>query len=266
MATHIQKFKDFECKYFWLVQERPTTICRITVRLKDESINHLTLPDHTEPDSETVHAEVVALRERKHEVIDLINRKFDPTNDSTIFDLVIRLNNSPCHDLECQTYIKNWIKEIYERMPGASFRLTLHFSNFYLEKGSTCPIDKVIRRQTRWFCSLMKLGVVVIICPIIVSKMVRRPYRKFVDYKSFKKSDEKLIGNFKTLLKGICRKRRKDGKKRFRMFKSPGFTSEYVFKSLNSFTAKPQYFTLYPHGMKHLCKLPAKYVLKRIYR
>ena len=262
MATYIQKFKDFECRYFWLIQEPPTTICRMTVRLEDECINHLTLSEGHGPDSETEHAEVVALREKKQKVIDLINRKYGPANDSAVFDLVIRLNNSPCHDLGCQTYIKDWIKDIYELMPGASFRLILHFSNFYLEKDSSCSIDRVIRRQTRWFCSLVKLGIVVIICPIIVSKMIQRPYRGFVNYKYFKKSGETLIENFKTLLKRIRRKRRKNGKI-FHIFKSSAFKSEYVFKSLNSFTSEPQYLSLYPNGKEHLSMLPTKYALKR---
>ena len=150
-------------------------------------------------------------------------------------------------------------------MPQAYFRFILYFSNFYLEKGSTCPIDKVIRRQTRWVCKLVKLGLVVILCPIIVYKMVPRPYRTDV-HKSryFKKSGEILIEHFKTLLKGICRKRRKNGNK-FGIFKSPGFKSNYVLKSLNSFTSKPQYFSLYPHGQKDVCMLPTKYALKRIF-
>ena len=264
MATYIQRFTDFECKYFWLIQEPPRTICRMTVRLEDESINHLTLPKHG-PDSETVHAEVVALREKKQEVIDLINQKYDPANDSAVFDLVIRLNNSPCHDLGCQTYIKDWIKDIYELIPGASFRLILHFSNFYLEKDSSSSIDRVIRRQTRWFCSLVNLGIVVIICPIIVHEMVRRPYHTFVDFKYFKKSGETLIDNFKTLLKRIRRKHR-NNEKTFSIFKSPGFKSDYVLRSLYSFTSKPQYFSLCPRRKKHLSMLPTKCALKRLWK
>ena len=261
MATYIQKFKDFECRYFWLVEE-PTTICMITVNLEDESINHLTFPEHTS-DSETVHAEVVALREKQKKVIDLINRKYDPSNSSAVFDLVIRLNNSPCHELGCQEYIKDWIEDIHERIPKASFRLILHFSNFYLEKDSACLIDRVIRRQARWLYSLVKLGIVVILCPIIVYKMVRRPYRTYVNFENFEKSGETLVDNFKTLLKVIRGKRRRK-RKRFSIFKSPGFESKYVFKSLNSFTSEPQYFSLCPRGKKHLRLLPIEYALKRI--
>ena len=265
MATYIQKFKDFECRYFWLVEE-PTTICRITVNLEDESINHLTFPEHTS-DSETVHAEVVALREKQKKVIDLINRKYDPSNSSAVFDLVIRLNNSPCHDLGCQEYIKDWIEDIHERIPKASFRLILHFSNFYLEKDSSCPIDRVIRRQARWLYSLVKLGIVVILCPIIVYKMVRRPYRTnlYKKHRYFKKTGKTLIQHFRTLLKGISNKlQRRKHKKKFRIFKSPGFKSNYIFKSLNSFTSEPQYFSLYPSCEKHLRVLPTEYALKRI--
>ena len=249
--SYIQRFTKFEMDYFWRTYPKPKTLCRIAIFLQDREIIH-----NLSPSGVGEHAEVEALKKIKLKLKTELRKDSTSNDESAVFDLVVRLNNSPCYDENCQKYIIEWIKEIQELIPKTSFRLILYFSNFYLEylDQPFSPIETVLENQVKWIVDLVKQGVVVIFCPIVVSEMVAKPfYTNKMNW--IRENDEKLLTNFRTLLKKL-------EAKRLNIFKSEDFEKEYT--NLSYFTNTPQHITVFPNGKKHLSKLPTEHSIPRV--
>ena len=255
--SYIQRFTQFEMNYFWRTYPKPKTLCRMATFLQDREIVH-----NLSPSGVGEHAEVEALKKIKLKLKTELRKDSTPNDESAVFDLVVRLNNSPCYDKKCQKYIIDWIKDIQELIPKTSFRLILYFSNFYLEYQPFSPIGTVLKNQTQWIVDLVKQGVVVIFCPIVVSEMVLKPFytnevERTFDVDLITKNDQKLLRNFRTLLKKL-------EAKKLNIFKSENFEKEYKKIILSFFTNTPQHITVFPKGKKHLSKLPTEHSISRV--
>ena len=249
----IKKFHNSEKINYWLCCRNPKTFCRISTFLQRKDGGVLLISDNARSEY-NIHAEIHTLKRIKLKLPDLLKEHYNPNNQSLVFDLVIRLNNSPCHDENCQSYITEWIQEIKELIPKASFRLILYFSHFYLEDQSTCPIETVLEYQTQWIVDLVVLGVVVIFCPIIVSEMVPKPLNRNPNLERIREYDEMCLRNFQNLLKKLEAR-----KEVFEIFKSYNFYTNYKVLKLDRSVCRPQYISIYPPILKHFSKLPFKY-------
>ena len=187
---------------------------------------------------------------------DLLTQYYKNNDGSTIFDLVVRLNNSPCHDKNCQNYIFEWVQDIQKLIPKANFRFILYFSHFYLEYQSSCSIGIVLEYQTQWIIDLVEQGVVVIFCPIVVSEMVPRPIKRTPNVVRMKEYDEMCLRNFEKLLKKLEARREE-----FKIFKSYNFSCNFKILKLDRFVRKPQYISIFPTKLEQFSKLPLKYCI-----
>ena len=110
------------------------------------------------------HAEVTAL----NYIVDELGSKPLAIGDGpSVLEVIIRLNNSPC--FKCQDILLDQLLEIKGMAPRVHFRLVLFFSNLYQKT------EKGIEKFSQWVLNLVKNGVIVILCPLVVYKMVPKP-------------------------------------------------------------------------------------------
>ena len=188
MTEYINKFTSDDTIQFKRIAKRPRTVCRVFVRVTLKQGNK---PQKKEFKDESTssnkgHAEFLALLNITKDLMKYLHQT-DKAKITEI-DLVIRLNNSPCHD--CQSFIKYWIQHVIRGLiPQVDFRFILHFSNFYTE----------IDTFKNWALELASPRITLFFCPIIVSQILPcGNVKKVVD--RIKNSDKKLMTNFTTLL------------------------------------------------------------------
>ena len=192
MLPYIRDFTDFEQDYFWLQCNKPTTICRIAVVLRSEAGDKVLSQRYSKP-HEDDHAEVTAL----NYIVDKLGSKPIIIGDGpSVLEVIIRLNNSPC--FECQDVLLDHLLVIKGMAPRIHFRLVLLFSNLYHKS------DKGIEKFSQWVLDLVDKGVIVILCPLVVYKMVPKPDEiSGSDVHEIVKLGRDCIENFRELLSEI---------------------------------------------------------------
>ena len=163
MLPYIRDFTEYERDYFWLQCYKPTTLCKIAVVLRSEAGDKVLSKRYSKP-HEDDHAEVTALNYITGE---LGSKPLVVGDDSSVLEVIIRLNNSPC--FKCQGILFDRLLEIKGMAPKVHFRLILFFSNLYHKT------DKGIAIFSQWVLSLVEKNVIVILCPLVVYKMVPKP-------------------------------------------------------------------------------------------
>ena len=171
MFPYISEFLEFEREYFWLQCHKPTTVCRISTYLRSNNGDKQLSTRYSKP-HDGLHAELTALEFVAKELSYQLPVHYDPRDQSTILDLNMRINNSPCS--ECQPRIANIILGIKGLVPNVPFRFVMFFSNLY---SGELEIEEAIQVFSKWVIELIECGIVVIICPLIVYKMVPKPER-----------------------------------------------------------------------------------------
>ena len=163
MLPYIRDFTDFERDYFWLQCYKPTTLCKIAVVLRSEAGSKVLSKRYSKPHEDN-HAEVTAL----NYIVDELGSKPLAIGDGpSVLEVIIRLNNSPC--FKCQDILLDQLLEIKGMAPRVHFRLVLFFSNLYHKT------DKGIEKFSQWVLNLVENGIIVILCPLVVYKMVPKP-------------------------------------------------------------------------------------------
>ena len=235
MAEYNKYFKVFsrrEKKHFRRVLPHQNTVCKVIVCLKSTSQSKKF--QSISVSSNKGHAEILALLNITNGLIKYLHQ----TNIShgkkeieiTECDLVLRLNNSPCHLSGCQSFIQYWIEHIMLGLiPQVPFYFSLLFSNFYDEKG----INKIDNLKD-WALELVNLGITVYFCPIIVSQAFTFSRSKV---RSVIKSDQELKANYLFLLKKFQENHE------LTISCSDGFQSESEI-SLKTFASELQYICI----------------------
>ena len=197
MTEYINKFSAKDKKYFRRDGSRKKTVCRVFVCVKSTETSKPKTFKNASTSHHSHHAEFLALLKITKDLLGYLNLT-DKTK-ITEFDLVIRLNNSPCFS-KCQSFIKFWIQLVkFNLIPEVPFRFILHFSRFYSKDGEEEDAD-VLANLKDWVLELVGLGVTVFLCPIIVSQM------KFTSKKQEKRiipSDKELVNKYFDLLNSL---------------------------------------------------------------
>ena len=201
MLTYISSFTTFERNQFlklFTLQMRPTTVCKTSAILRGKG-NSVLKKIQRRSSAFKRHAEVNALNYVVKQLQNEVKINKPLKNNSTTFDLTMRLNNSPCSD--CQRFISGKILEIQKMFSQVHFKLILFFSNFYR---GTHNFKDALDIFTQWIMLLTQSGTVVILCPIIIHQMI--PSKKSLSNEK-KKKIEKLdllcIRNFRKILKNL---------------------------------------------------------------
>ena len=234
MTEYINKFTNYDRGQFKRNAKRLRTVCRVFVRVTLKQGNK---PQKKEFKDESTssnkgHAEFLALLNITKDLMKYLHQT-DKAKITEI-DLVIRLNNSPCHD--CQSFIKYWIQHVIRGLiPQVDFRFILHFSNFYTE----------IDTFKNWALALANLGITLFFCPIIVSQILPcGSVKKVVN--RIKNSDIKLMTNFTTL---------------FTEFPNLHISCSEELKKqtdLETYVSKPQYICISPSDITPDLPYPIK--------
>ena len=149
MTEFINEFSRKEKLHFKHVISPRKTVCRVLVCVKSTSENQTF--QGTSTSSSKGHAEFIALLNITNDLIKYLHQT--DKDEITGFDLIIRLNNSPCHNSGCQSFIKYWIQHVVLGLvPRVCFRFILHFSTFYSEEG-TCT-EKKEKKKNSLFVAL----------------------------------------------------------------------------------------------------------------
>ena len=233
MAEYINEFSRQERIHFRHSISPRKTVCRVFVCVKTTSRDETF--KSTSTSSNKGHAELIGLLNITNGLIKYLHQ----TNKAEIieFDLVIRLNNSPCH-LECQSFIKYWIQHvILGLIPKVIFRFSLYLSKFYIEKD--VPTIETLKD---WALELAKLGITVFFCPMIISQMI--PCKRII-LKRVIKSDKDLISNYFALLTEFPELHTVD------ISYSQGFGIRTEDICLKTFASEPQYIRISPPDIDH---------------
>ena len=143
MTEFINEFSRKEKLHFKHVVSPRKTVCRVFICVKSTSENQTF--QGTSTSSSKGHAEFIALLNITNDLIKYLHQT--DKDEITGFDLIIRLNNSPCHNSGCQSFIKYWIQHVVLGLvPRVCFRFILHFSTFYSEEG-TCTEKKEKKKK-----------------------------------------------------------------------------------------------------------------------
>ena len=228
MTEYTNGFSKKEKRHFKRVLPHQNTVCKVVVCLKssqDKPFQSISVS------SDKGHAEILALLDITNSLIKYLHQtNVKKKIEITGCDLVLRLNNSPCHLSGCQSFIKYWIEHIILGLiPQVPFRFSLFFSHFYDEKDTD-----VIDNLKDWGLELVSLGITVSFCPIIVSQTFTFSKSKV---RSVIKSDQELKANYLFLLKKFQENHE------LTISCSDGFQSESEI-SLKTFASELQYICI----------------------
>ena len=243
MTKYINKFSLNEKKHFKGALTPNRTVCKVFVCVKSTKSTQIRTFQNASVSCNKEHAEFLALLNITNKLIRYLHgvNKIEITE----FDLVMRLNNSPCHLSGCQFFIKYWIQHvILSLVPHVAFRLILYFSKFYTEEQEDVLI---IDKLKDWALELVGLGITVFFCPIIVSQTIKC-YENEIEV--IIKSDQKLIINYFSLLT-VFRKLHI-----IKISYSDGFESINNKISLKKFASDPQYICISPPMPNHNLPYP----------
>ena len=243
MFPYIRKFPPFERKYFWLQCDKPTTLCRISTYLRGINGDRQLCTRYSKPLS--IHAELTALKFVTNDLKHELPTHYDPKDQSVIFDLNMRINNSPCS--KCQGPITQHLLKIKSLIPNIPFRFILFFSNLYC---GALEIDETMEVFSKWVIELIQYGIVVIMCPLIVYKMVPKPEEILADdVDEMIQLDRRCIDNFRGLLEEFDYQN--NSKSRFDVLISHQFfRADYdVYMRLFSWE-KLHYISIFPKGVQ----------------
>ena len=167
MTESLDTFSAREKIHFTRVKIHQNTVCKVVVSVK--STSQTKTFQNVSVSSDKGHAEILALLAITKDLMEHLHQTniAKKKTEITEFDLVMRLNNSPCHLSGCQSFIAYWIEHvILSLIPKlkVTFRFTLLFANLYTEKG-TSAIDNL----KEWAVKLVGLGIIVSFYPILVS-------------------------------------------------------------------------------------------------
>ena len=250
MFPYIREFPPPEREYFWLQCDPPTTLCRISTYLRSDHGDMQLRTRYSKP-QRSLHAELTALKYVANELDCQLPLHYNPKDTSTIFDLNMRINNSPCS--KCHGTITEYLLRIKSLIPKVPFRFIMFFSNLY---SGELTLDKTTELFSKWIIELVKYGIVVIICPIIVHKMVPKPKEiSAEDVDEMVQLDRRCIDNFRGLLEEFDSL--KNPRSHFNIeISHPFFRAEYeVYMRLFSWE-KPHYISIFPKGTSiHIAKL-----------
>ena len=194
MISYISdEFHLDERHYYWRQCNESNTFCRIAAVVHYKECTYEELGEKDSEPCDGQHAEIIAL---ENIVDELESQYWMLKDDSTVVDVIIRINNSPSSD--CQDELDDLLMRIKAMVPRSHFRLILFFSNLYDKS------DEGIEDFSEWILDLVDKGVVVFVCPLFVTKMVPMPPKiSKTDKREVADGDQENIDCFRDLLSEI---------------------------------------------------------------
>ena len=243
MSPFLHDFTKFEIQQFWAAYP-VQTVCRMSVYLR--TTNTHTQVTNCRSINGIEHAEVTALNSITERTIPLLKKRC-PKEESTVFDLSIRINLFPC--AACRKEIFKTVLRIQRIIPKVSIRFILFFSCLHREK---------VKRLGRWIFKFIAKGITVVVGPILLNTLAKPGKLSSREVENSFRSDVELLFQFYDLLEIVQSSIKKYLS--FSYYASDIFTFViYTREELKSISLKnPPFICIFPDSKYFLTELVPK--------